>query len=100
LLLALLGLPAPVGITILGFMAVRRIRRSGSKEYGLLLALIETFLFPILLANLALIGILAASEEAGLILLAGLVIVAANVGLARYAWRRFGGQFLQRVESL
>lgn len=100
LLLALFGLPAPVGITILGFMAVRRIRSPGSKEYGLLLALIETFFFPILLANLVLIGILAASEEAGLILLAGLVIVAANIGLARYAWRRFGGRFLQRVESL
>ncbi|HWB11654.1 MAG TPA: hypothetical protein VG826_20655 [Pirellulales bacterium] len=99
-LLALFGLTAPVGVTVLGFLAVRRIRRTGSKEHGLPLALIETFFFPILLANLALIGILAASEEAGLILLAALVIIAANVGLARYAWRRFGGQFLARVESL
>jgi hypothetical protein len=99
-LLALFAFTAPVGVTVLGFMAVRRIRRPGSKEYGLLLALIETFFFPILLANLALIGILAASREAGLILLAALVIIAANVGLARYAWRRFGPQFLQRVESL
>jgi hypothetical protein len=81
-------------------MAVQRIRRPDSKEYGLPLALIETFLFPILLANMALIGVLAASEEAGLILLAALVIIAANVGLARYAWRRFGRQFLNRVESL
>jgi hypothetical protein len=100
LTLTLVGLPAPVGVTVLGFLAVRRIRRPGSKEHGLPLALIETFFFPILLANLALIGILAASREAGLILLAALVILAANVGLARYAWRRFGGRFLQRVESL
>jgi hypothetical protein len=99
-LLALFGLTAPVGVTVLGFLAVRRIRHPDSKEYGLPLALIETFFFPILLANLALIGILAVSEEAGLILLAALVILAANVGLARYAWRRFGGRFLQRVESL
>ena len=68
-------------------MALRRIRRPGGNEYGLPLALIETFFFPILLANLALIGVLAASEEAGLILLAAAVVLAANVGLARYAWR-------------
>jgi hypothetical protein len=99
-LLALLGLTAPVGVTVLGFLAVRRIRRVGDNEYGLPLALVETFLFPVVLANLALIGILAASEEAGLILLAALVIIAANVGLVRYAWRRFGQRFLSRVESL
>lgn len=99
-LLALIGLTAPIGVTVLGFMAVRRIRRPGTNEYGLPLALVETFFFPLLLANLALIGVLAASQEAGLILIAALVIIAANVGLARYAWRRFGGQFLSRVDSL
>lgn len=99
-LLALLGLTAPVGVTALGFLAVRRIRRGGNNEFGLPLALVETFLFPVVLANLALIGILAASEEAGLIMLAALVIIAANVGLVRYAWRRFGQRFLNRVESL
>lgn len=99
-LLLLVGLTAPVGVTVLGFMAVRRIRRAGSQEFGLPLALIETFFFPILFANLALIGILAVSREAGLILLAALVIITANIGLARYAWRRFGHQFLTRVDSL
>lgn len=99
-LLTVVGLPAPVGVTVLGFLAVRRIRRPGSKEHGLPLALIETFFFPILLANLALIGVLAASEEAGLVLLAAVVIIAANVGLARYAWRRFGRQLLSRIDTL
>jgi hypothetical protein len=62
-------------------------------------ALVETFFFPIVLANLALIGLLAATDGAGLVVLAVLVIVGANVGLARYAWRRFGGKFLSRVDS-
>ncbi len=97
--LFLVGLTAPVGVTVLGFLAVRRIRR-GSNESGLPLALLETFFFPILFANLALIGVLAVGEEAALVLLAGLVIIAANVGLARYAWRRFGDQFLRRVDSV
>ena len=99
-LLFLVGLTAPIGVTVLGFLGVRRIRRPGSTEYGLPLALIETFFFPILFANLALIGVLAASAEAGLVLLAALVIIAANIGLARYAWRRFGRQFLSRVDAL
>jgi hypothetical protein len=100
LLLALVGPTAPLGVTILGFLAVRRIRRPGSNEFGLPLALVETFFFPTLLANLALIGVLAASREAGLILLAALVIIVANVGLARYAWRRFGHRFLKSVDAL
>ncbi|MGH7140199.1 MAG: hypothetical protein ACREHD_31050 [Pirellulales bacterium] len=62
--------------------------------------MVETFFFPMLLANLALIGVLAASREAGLILLAALVIITANVGLARYAWRRFGRRFLSRIDAL
>ncbi|HVX10426.1 MAG TPA: hypothetical protein VHC22_04560 [Pirellulales bacterium] len=98
-LLFLVGLTAPVGVTVLGFLAVRRIRR-GSNESGMPLALLETFFFPILFANLALIGVLAVGEEAALVLLAGLVILAANIGLARYAWRRFGDQFLRRVDSV
>lgn len=99
MLLLLTGLTAPVGVTILGFLALRRIRRADSSEYGLRLALIETFFFPLVCANLALIGILAASETVGLVLLAALVIIAANIGLARFAWRRYGEQFLSRVQS-
>jgi hypothetical protein len=99
-LLLLVGLTAPVGVTVLGLMAARRIRRVGSHEYGLPLALIETFFFPILFANLALIGVLAVSREVGLVLLAALVIITANIGLARYAWRRFGRQVLSRIDAL
>lgn len=99
LVVALLGPTAPLGVTILGFLALRRIRRTGSNEFGLPLAILETFFFPALLANLAIIGVLAASREAGLILLAALVIIVANVGLARYAWRRFGHRFLKSVDG-
>jgi len=98
-LFLLFGMTAPIGVTALGFWAVRRIRRSAGQEYGLPLALVETFFFPIVLANLALIGLLAAADGAGLVFLAVLVIVGANVGLARYAWRRFGRKFLSRVDS-
>jgi len=98
-LMFLFGMTAPIGVTALGFWSVRRIRRSAGREYGLPLALVETFFFPIVLANLALIGLLAATDGAGLVVLAVLVIVGANIGLARYAWRRFGGKFLSRVDS-
>jgi hypothetical protein len=95
----LIGMTAPLGVTALGYWSVRRIRRSAGREYGLPLALVETFLFPIVLANVALIGLLAATDGAGLVTLAVLVIFGANIGLARYAWRRFGQQFLTRVDS-
>ncbi|HEX7447569.1 MAG TPA: hypothetical protein VF306_08490 [Pirellulales bacterium] len=98
-LMLLVGCSGCVGVTLLGFIALRRIRRSEGREYGLPLALIEAFLFPAILANLALIGILAATDGAGLVVLAGLIIIAANVSLGRYAWRRFGPGFLDRVAS-
>ena len=93
------GCSATVGVTMLGFLAVRRIRRSEGREYGLPLALVEAFLFPMVLANMALIGLLAATDGAGLVMLAGSIIIAANVALGRYAWRRFGPRFLDRVAS-
>lgn len=98
-LMLLVGCSGTVGVTLLGFIALRRIRRSEGCEYGLPLALVEAFLFPAVLANLALIGILAATDGAGLVVLAGLIIIAANVSLGRYAWRRFGPGFLDRVAS-
>lgn len=90
---------AILGVTVLGFIALRRIRRSEGREYGLPLALVEAFLLPMALLNLALIGILAATDGAGLVVLAGLIIIAANVALGRYAWRRCGPRFLDRVAS-
>lgn len=90
--------PAPIAVTVLGFLAVRRIRASAGREFGLPLALIETFLFPVVLANVALIALM--TEREGLVLLAALLVVVANIGLARYAWRRFGSRFLARIDSL
>lgn len=98
-LLLLVGLSGIVGVTVLGFVAVRRIRRSEGREYGLPLALVEAFLFPTILTNLALLGLLSATDGAGLVVLAGMIIIAANIALGRYAWRRFGPRFLDRVAS-
>jgi tRNA A-37 threonylcarbamoyl transferase component Bud32 len=46
--LALLGLTAPFGTTILGWIAVTQIRRSAGKLYGLWLAVFDGLLFPLL----------------------------------------------------
>lgn len=50
-----LGLTAPFGTTILGWMAVSKIRRSEGKLYGLWLAVLDGLLYPLLLL-VALIG--------------------------------------------
>jgi hypothetical protein len=97
-LVCLTVLSAAVGVTVLGFMAVRRIRASAGSEYGLRLALVESFLFPVVLANVAVIAIM--TEKMGLVLLATVLVIVANIGLARYAWRRFGPSFLARIDSL
>ena len=47
-LLALLGLTAPIGTTILGWIAVSQIRRSAGKLYGTWLAVFDGLLFPLL----------------------------------------------------
>jgi hypothetical protein len=90
--------PLPIAVTVLGFLAVRRIRASAGSEYGLRLALVETFFFPVVLANVAVIAIM--TEKMGLVLLATVLVIVANIGLARYAWRRFGPSFLARIDSL
>ncbi|HEV7403058.1 MAG TPA: protein kinase [Chthoniobacteraceae bacterium] len=50
-----LGLLAPFGTTILGWMAVAQIRRSGGKLYGLGLGVFDGLLFPLLVLD-AVIG--------------------------------------------
>ena len=45
---ALLGLTAPFGTTILGWVAVTQIRRSAGRLYGLWLAVLDGLLFPLL----------------------------------------------------
>jgi hypothetical protein len=49
--LALLGLTAPFGTTILGWVAVTQIRRSAGKLYGLGLAVFDGLFFPLLLLD-------------------------------------------------
>ena len=46
--MALLGLTAPFGTTILGWVAVTQIRRSAGRLYGLWLAVFDGLLFPLL----------------------------------------------------
>jgi serine/threonine protein kinase len=50
-----LGLAAPIGTTILGWVAVTQIRRSAGRLYGLWLAVFDGLLFPLLALD-ALIG--------------------------------------------
>src|ERR1035438_8768623 len=50
-----LGLTAPFGTTLLGWVAIAQIRRSGGRRYGLGLAFLDGMLFPLL----ALAGLLA-----------------------------------------
>ncbi len=52
----LLGLSAPFGTTILGWIAVSQIRRSAGKLRGLWLAVFDGLLFPMLTLNAALLG--------------------------------------------
>ncbi len=48
LLAVLLGFAAPFGTTILGWMAVKQIRRTAGKFHGLCLAVFDELLFPLL----------------------------------------------------
>jgi serine/threonine protein kinase len=51
LLLSLVGMPAPFGTTILGWVAVSQIRRSAGKLYGMWLAVFDGLFFPLLLLD-------------------------------------------------
>ena len=53
---ALLFWTAPVGVTILGWVAVSQIRRSAGKLYGLWLAVFDGLLFPLLALDGLIIG--------------------------------------------
>lgn len=98
-----LGLTAPFGTTILGWVSVTQIRRSGGQLYGLGLALFDGLVFPLLLLDLVL-GVLVLRGGAtvgraigasppnqlwpvfvGLVALG--LCAAANVYVARKLWR-------------
>ncbi len=56
-LLALPGVTAPFGTTILGWFSVSQIRRSAGKSRGLGLAAFDTLLFPTLILNASIVWI-------------------------------------------
>ena len=58
LLLTLVGMPAPFGTTILGWVAVSQIRRSAGKIHGMWLAVFDGLLFPLLLLDLVIVSVI------------------------------------------
>ncbi len=95
---------APLGVTLLGYIAVTQIRRSAGKLHGLGLAVFDCLLFPLLALNAFIIGVAAVGLRnvlhlgapvpnwvISLLLLAGLGILAAliavNVLIIRRVWR-------------
>jgi serine/threonine protein kinase len=58
LVLLALGLTAPFGTTILGWIAVSQIRRSAGQLYGLGLAVFDGLLFPLLALDALIFGLL------------------------------------------
>ncbi|HEX5400636.1 MAG TPA: protein kinase [Verrucomicrobiae bacterium] len=79
LLFALLGLMAPFGTTILGWIAVSQIRHSAGRLFGLGLAVFDGLIFPLLALNGVLFGgyvavLTALRLNPGLILLPPMIV--------------------------
>ena len=55
-LVSVIGFTAPLGTTILGWIAVSQIRRSTGKLYGMWLAVFDGLLFPLLVLDGAIVG--------------------------------------------
>ena len=96
--LALLGLTAPFGTTILGFISISQIRRSAGRLYGIELALVDALLFLllaldaiifvvcILLARIPAVLPLPPISFAAVVALPVCIIV--DFFIARRAWRK------------
>jgi tetratricopeptide (TPR) repeat protein len=68
ILMSVIALSAPFGVTILGWVAVRQIRRSAGKLHGLGLAVFDGMFFPLLIPVVAVaftIGLLMSELEMG-----------------------------------
>jgi predicted Ser/Thr protein kinase len=68
IMMSILGLSAPIGTTILGWIAVRQIRRSAGKLRGMRLAVFDGLFFPLLLLVVAVgftFGLLISELEMG-----------------------------------
>ncbi len=69
--LALLGLTAPFGTTILGVVAIGQIKRSKGRLYGMPLAVFDALLFPLLLLDAIILVAVAAVTMTALVLSLG-----------------------------
>jgi len=69
-LAGLAAIGAPFGTTILGLVAIGKIRRSAGKLYGLPLAVFDALLFPLLLLDGLILVVVAAVVMFGLSILA------------------------------
>jgi hypothetical protein len=92
----LLGLSAPFGTTILGFISISQIRNSAGRLYGMGLALFDALLFPLLLLNVVIIFITASNivqsplGKAGqyVLLIAVLACPLLDLFIILWAWRK------------
>lgn len=100
---ALVGMAAPIGTTLLGWIAVSQIRRAPSRIYGLGLALFDGILFPLLTLNIIFISTFIVvlrntfrghADEPILIgiLLLIIAMIALNILLVRAIWRMVNGR--------
>ena len=87
---SLLGLTAPFGTTILGFVAITHIRQSSGRLYGMGLALFDALLFPLLLLNIAIpaVFLLAGMGISEAVILTLIICGPLDFFLIRRAWRR------------
>jgi serine/threonine protein kinase len=107
---------APFGTTVLGWIAVSKIRRSAGKLYGLWLAVLDGLLFPLLALDVVIIGIpfwawrtlynplngFAGAKMLFLLTMLLFVIVAVwlTVWIIRRVWRWAKKTFEERVQSV
>ena len=99
-----IGAGAPIGTPIYGVIAIRHIRRSGGKIVGLLLAVADVLLFPLLLLDVLVCTMVGATVEfivrntpgghigAGeLLVIELLAALAVDFFIARAVWRNISG---------
>jgi hypothetical protein len=88
-LLVLIGLLLLVGaaVSVCGVLGIRQIRASEGWLTGLPIALFGALLFPLLILNGLVLTTLLVSGEIGVLVLAGVSILAANACLVTHAWR-------------
>jgi hypothetical protein len=99
LLGALLLLPAAAAVTACGVVSIRRIRRSGGWLFGLPAALFAAVLFPLLVANLMLLGAVLLFEEIGLVAATGLAFLGLNLFVVYHLWRWVSAGYRRAVPA-